>query len=194
MGMWSTVLGFGAGYVLGARKGTDPLKNMQKRARNVVAQRLPTFLQPRAAGDRIDIQDIRHVMTPLPETVTTDSTAADAARIMAEADIGDVLVTEVGTQRLVGIVTDRDITIRAVAVGRDPTSTTVGAIVSEDLTTVRATDTVQEAIARMQAANVRRLPVIEHGVAIGMISLGDLSLAADTGPTLADITMASPDQ
>jgi CBS domain-containing protein len=194
MGILTTALGFGAGYVLGARKGTDPLKSMQNRARGAVAQRRPAFLQPRAARETIDVRDIRHVMTPLPETVTTDSTVADAARIMAEADIGDVLVTEVGTQRLVGIVTDRDITIRGVAIGRDPTSTPVGAILSDDLTTVRPTDTVQEAIARMEAANVRRLPVIEDGIAIGMVSLGDLSLATDTGPTLADITMASPDE
>jgi CBS domain-containing protein len=194
MGILTTALGFGAGYVLGARKGTDPLKNMQNRARGAVAQRLPAFLQSRPAGVTIDVRDIRQVMTPLPETVTTDATVAEAARVMAEAAIGDVLVTEEGTQRLVGIVTDRDITIHAVAVGRDPTSTRVDEIISGDLTTVRPTDTVQEAIARMEAANVRRLPVVEDGIAIGMVSLGDLSLATDTGPTLADITMASPDE
>jgi len=79
-----------------------------------------------------DVQ-VRDVMTVAPETVSLDAPLTAAARLMAEKDIGDVIVIEPGTERVAGIVTDRDIAIRAVAQRRDPDTTTVEEIFSRDL-------------------------------------------------------------
>src|SRR6266566_653182 len=79
-----------------------------------------------------DVQ-VRDVMTAAPETVTLDAPLTAAARLMAEKDIGDVIVIEPGTERVAGIVTDRDIAVRAVAEGRNPDTTTVEGIFSRDL-------------------------------------------------------------
>jgi CBS domain-containing protein len=191
MGFWSTLLSFGAGYALGANKDKEVVRGLQEKARDVVVERLPASLRSRGS---LDLREVREVMTALPETVTPDTTIAEAARFMAEGDIGNVLVTEGPRGRVVGIVTDRDITIRAIASGMDPATTPVVKIMSGPPTTVAPTDTVHEAIARMRSANVRRLPVVEDGTAIGVVSLGDLSLETDTGPALADISTATPDR
>jgi CBS domain-containing protein len=192
MGFWSTLLSFGAGYALGANKDKEIVKDLQGKARGVVAERLPSSFRSR--GDRVDLREVREVMTALPQSVTPDTTIAEAARRMAEGDMGDVLITDKKTGRLVGIVTDRDITIRAIATGQDPATTAVRTIMSADPTTVAPTDTVQEAIARMRSADVRRLPVIEDGISLGVVSLGDLSQETDAGPALADISNARPDR
>jgi CBS domain-containing protein len=192
MGIWSTLLSFGAGYALGANKDKEIVKGLQDKALDAVGERLPASLRSRRGS--LDLREVREVMTALPEIVTPDTTIAEAARLMAEGDIGDVLITEGPRGRVVGIVTDRDITIRAIASGVDPTTTPVGKIMSGSPTTVAPTDTVHEAIARMRSANVRRLPVVEDGTAIGVVSLGDLSLETDAGPALADISTAFPDR
>ena len=95
---------------------------------------------------------------------------------------------------MVGIVTDRDIAIRAIAAGDDPSTTTVKSIMTDHVESVSPSDTLEEAKARMRSANIRRLPVVENGKLVGVLSLGDLSLATDTGATLADISVASPDR
>jgi CBS domain-containing protein len=193
MGFWSTLLSFGAGYALGANKDKELVRGLQGKARDVVGDRLPGSLL-KSRGDRLDLREVREVMTALPETVSTTTTVAEAARLMAEGHFGDVLVTQGKKDRVVGIVTDRDITIRAIAADLDPATTPVEKIMSRDLAIVAPTDTVHEAIDRMRSADVRRLPVVEDGVALGIVSLGDLSSAVDTGHALADISKASPDQ
>ena len=82
---------------------------------------------------------------------------------MADDDIGDVLVAESKTKRLVGIVTDRDIAIRAVAESRDPVTTEVKDVVSSEVVSVDPRDTVRETLELMRGLNVRRLPVVEAG-------------------------------
>ena len=188
MGAFTTIVGFGAGYLMGATKGPAQLD----KARQAVGQKLPGALR----RGEIDVREVREVMTAVPQTVTREAMLTEAARMMADGDVGDVLVIEPGTERVIGIVTDRDITIRAIAADRDPSATTVGSIVSTDLETVAPTDSVDEAMSRMRAANVRRLPVVQDGKAIGVVSLGDLSRATDqgAGATLADLTMARPDR
>ena len=79
-------------------------------------------------------QTIRDVMTANPRTVTPSTSVVDAARVMRESDIGDVVVIAEG--RLCGILTDRDIVVRALAEGRDPVRTRVGDICSQELITV----------------------------------------------------------
>lgn len=133
-------------------------------------------------------QDIRTVMTPDPITVETNAAVVDAARAMRDADTGDVIVTDGGD--LAGIVTDRDIAVRAVARGADPTATEVGSICSRELTVLEPDQTVDEAIALMRERAVRRLPVVEGGRPIGIVSLGDLAVQRDEGSVLGEISAA----
>jgi CBS domain-containing protein len=196
MGLVSTVIAFGAGYLTGAKRDSAMVQQVRDRVRGTVSQRMGRLSEGgQSTGDGLtDIRQVSEVMTATPETVGPDTTLVDAARRMRDGDFGDVLVVESGTQDLIGIVTDRDITIRAVAGGRDPNTTTVRSILSGEPQTVSPTDTIDVAKARMRAANVRRLPVIEDGRVVGIVSLGDLSIATDAGATLADISVASPDR
>jgi len=110
---------------------------------------------------------------------------------MRERDIGDVIVLE--DDRVVGILTDRDIVVRAVAEGRTPTETRVGDIGSRDPETLRPDDTVEDAVRIMREKAVRRIPVVENGRPIGIVSIGDLAVETDTDSALADISVAEPD-
>ena len=190
MGVMGTIVGFGAGYALGANRSAAPIKRAEGMVRDAVAQRLP--VQLRSIGSQ-ESRPVRDVMTAVPQTVSLDTPIADAARMMADEGIGDVIVVEQGTDAVVGIVTDRDIAIRAVAKGMGP-STEVGDIYSRDLVALAPTSTVREALDLMRDLNVRRLPVVEHDLALGVVSLGDLSSEADAGPALADISAARPDR
>jgi CBS domain-containing protein len=104
--------------------------------------------------------------------------------------VGAIVVTE--GEQVKGIVTDRDIAVRGVAEGLDPSSTVVEQISSSDLTTLGPDDSVEEAAGAMRDNNVRRLPVVEDGRPVGIISLGDVSQEQDAGETLADISAAAP--
>jgi signal-transduction protein with cAMP-binding, CBS, and nucleotidyltransferase domain len=104
-------------------------------------------------------------------------------------DAGTVLVAD-ETERLIGIVTDRDIAIRAVAEGLDPLSTTVGDISSPYPTTVSPGTSVRDAVKLMREHDVRRLPVIEGERPVGVVSLGDLAILQDPSSVLADISAA----
>ena len=140
-----------------------------------------------------DVQ-VRDVMTAAPETVTLDAPLTAAARLMAEKDIGDVIVIEPGTERVAGIVTDRDIAIRAVAQGRNPDTTTVEEIFSRDLVAADPADLVGHVIELMEDLKVRRLPVVEADRAVGIVSLGDLAVETNVGSALAEISAAAPDR
>jgi len=140
-----------------------------------------------------DVQ-VPDVMTAAPETVTLDAPLTAAARLMAEKDIGDVIVIEPGTERVAGIVTDRDIAIRAVAQGRNPDTTTVEEIFSRDLVAADPADLVAHVIELMEDLKVRRLPVVEADRAVGIVSLGDLAVETNVGSALAEISAAAPDR
>lgn len=133
-------------------------------------------------------QDIRTVMTPDPVTVDANAALVDAASAMHDADVGDVIVTEDGA--VAGILTDRDIVIRATARGSDPVNTTVGDVCSRELAFLEPDQTVDEAIAIMRDRALRRLPVLEEGRPIGIVSLGDLAVQRDRGSVLGDISAA----
>jgi CBS domain-containing protein len=189
MGVMGTILGFGTGYALGANRRAAPIQQAEGKVREVVIQRLPVAFR---SGGFNETREVREMMTALPETVTPETTIEVAARIMSDQAIGDVIVVESGTERVVGIVTDRDFTVRALANGMGP-STKVGEICS-DVVAVPPTATVRGALNLMKDLNVRRLPVVEDDLAIGVVSLGDLSNEAGAGSALADISAASPDR
>jgi len=132
-------------------------------------------------------------MTAAPEAVRTTDTVQDAAARMKSHDIGDVLVED-EQGRLVGLITDRDIVIRAAAEGWSPVATTVAAVFTREVASVAPTDSVHDAVALMRARDVRRLPVVESGKAVGIVSLGDISIETTPDSLLADISTAAPDR
>lgn len=133
---------------------------------------------------------IRDVMTPEPVTVATNTTLEQAARHMRDAGIGNVIVLE--GEKITGILTDRDIVVRAVAEGWDPTQTPVGEVASRDLTTIAPDETVDAAVALMRERSIRRLPVVQSGRPVGIVSLGDLALERDPDSCLGEISAAPP--
>ena len=130
-------------------------------------------------------QSIRDVMTSDPQTVPADATLQDAAREM-KGDIGAVLVEDNGN--VAGILTDRDIVVRAIAEGRDPSSTKVGDIATRDVQTLTPDSSVDDAIRIVREHNVRRIPVVEDGRPAGIVSIGDLALERDSDSALADLS------
>lgn len=129
---------------------------------------------------------VKEVMTTGPITLDRDASLTEAARVMRDQGIGDVIVVEGDAAE--GIVTDRDIVIRAVAEGADPNTTRLGQVVSSDLTSVAPDDPVERAIELMREKAVRRLPVLEGGKPVGVVSLGDLAIQRDADSVLADIS------
>jgi CBS domain-containing protein len=130
-------------------------------------------------------------MTRDPRTVSPSDSIVDAARVMNEADIGDVIVAE--GDEIQCIVTDRDIVVRGVAEGRDPQSTSVSDVCTPSLETIEPSASVDDALRKMREADIRRLPVVEDGRPVGIVSLGDLAVEREPDSTLADISAASPD-
>jgi CBS domain-containing protein len=137
-------------------------------------------------------QSIRDVMTTDPVSLPATASLVEAAECMKQRNIGDVVVTDEG--RVCGIVTDRDIVVRAVAENRPVDGTTLGDICSKELVTVSPTDTTDDAVRLMREQALRRLVVIENGNAVGVVSIGDLAIDLDRGSALADISAAPPNQ
>lgn len=135
---------------------------------------------------------IRDVMTAQPKCLDGTATLADAARAMRGADIGDVLVQEDG--KTVGIVTDRDIVVRAIAAGRNPNETTLKDVCTGHLTCVGPDDTVDDAMRLMKQHAIRRVPVLEDGIAVGIVSLGDLAVERDERSVLGQVSAAPPNK
>jgi len=134
--------------------------------------------------------NIREVMTPNPRTVSPDDTIQSAARIMRDEDTGAIPVVENG--RPVGMVTDRDIVVRAVADGGQ-VSRPVRDIVTTGVISVTPEMSTREANELMSEHQVRRLPVVENDQLVGIVSLGDLAVKEGkdrrTGDTLQDISV-----
>jgi CBS domain-containing protein len=119
----------------------------------------------------------REIMTPDATFCPDDTTAADAARMMADDDIGAVPVCD-ADGRLAGVVTDRDLAVKIVAEGRDPATVRLGELLDGgEVVTVGADDSVEEAIRTMKDHAVRRLPVIDGTSLVGMVSQADIARA-----------------
>ena len=137
-------------------------------------------------------QTVRDIMTFAPLTLPMSAVATDAARLMKEQDIGDVIVVD--GSRPCGIVTDRDLVVRVLGEARDPQQTKLSDISSPDLKAVRPDDPVDEAVRVMRSEALRRLPVTEDGQVVGVVSIGDLAIERDPSSALADISAASANQ
>jgi CBS domain-containing protein len=138
-------------------------------------------------------QKIREVMTTDPITLNATATVFEAAQAMRERGIGSVLVTD-SSDRLCGIVTDRDIVIRGIAAGKDPVRTPLQDVYSEALTELTPEDTVDNAIKLMAKKGIRRIPIMEGARPVGILSLGDLALARDPNSALGGISASAPNE
>jgi CBS domain-containing protein len=132
---------------------------------------------------------VRDSMTRQPATCAPGDTCAQAATLMKQEDCGSIPVVD--GRRLVGIVTDRDIVIRAVAAGKDPKTTRVAEIMSADPITVSPEDDLSEAAKTMAERQVRRLPVVEDGVLVGLLVTAHVARhesSSETGETMKEIS------
>ena len=137
---------------------------------------------------------VRDVMTQGVTAVPPDTPLSQAAQAMRDEDIGAVLVC--AEDRLVGLVTDRDITLRVVADGADPQVIDVGMVCTPDPRCVGPDEEAEHAAALMRRYAVRRLPVLSEGLPVGIVSMGDLARHRDPDSALADVSRAdaSPGQ
>ncbi|GAA1522686.1 CBS domain-containing protein [Streptomyces albidochromogenes] len=135
---------------------------------------------------------VREVMTAAPVTVGPQTSVAEVARVMRDEGIGAVLVAE--GDELRGLVTDRDLAVRIVAREGDIADYSAADACSDELITVSLDDDLDLAVSLMRRHAVRRLPVVEDGLPVGIVSLGDLAVAGDTDSALADISAADPSQ
>ena len=120
---------------------------------------------------------VSEVMTREVQTVRPDQPVQEAASFMLSADAGSIPVTD--GERLIGMITDRDIAVRGIAKGYGP-ETPVRELMTDDLVIARIDDDVEEVASRMSQAQVRRLPVIDQDERLcGIVSLGDLSRETD---------------
>jgi signal-transduction protein with cAMP-binding, CBS, and nucleotidyltransferase domain len=134
---------------------------------------------------------IQDIMTKEIHTVDAKTPLMTVARLMRDKRIGGVLVTN-PNGKLCGIVTDRDIVVRADALAKPLDKTQVGDICSGELVQVAPDASLDEAVAIMRRHSIRRIPVVRDGVPIGIVSIGDLARHKDPKSALADISSAPP--
>jgi signal-transduction protein with cAMP-binding, CBS, and nucleotidyltransferase domain len=129
---------------------------------------------------------LREVMAKDPVTLSSDTPLVEAARNMKDKNIGDVIVLD--GDNMCGVVTDRDIVVRAIAEGRDPEETKLGDVCTHDVVTLGPDASVDDAVKLMREKAVRRIPVEEDGKPIGIVSLGDIAMEHNPNSILADIS------
>jgi len=133
---------------------------------------------------------INEFMTPDPVVLPETATAVEAAKTMRDEAIGSVIVQRDGG--ICGIVTDRDIVVRVLAEGRDAAHARLGDICSQELATVEPDDDLGKAIRLMRDKAIRRVPVVDRGQPVGILTLGDLAAERDPESALGTISAAPP--
>ena len=128
---------------------------------------------------------VQDIMTKDPSCVTPDATVREAAQVMGREDVGIVpVIAGESDKKLLGVVTDRDIALRVVAEGREPDSTKVAEIASQNLATVDPQQDIDEALRLMAEHQVRRLPVVEEdGRLVGILAQADVARHLDASRT-----------
>ena len=129
----------------------------------------------------------RDIMTKNPTAAHREMTLQEVARLMRDGDFGVLPVVERETSRLVGILTDRDMVVRAVADGRNVTETTVSDVMSDKLFTAKPDDFAFEAVRTMGERQVRRIPIVDDaGVLQGIIAMADIALEMEDEREIAE--------
>jgi CBS domain-containing protein len=122
-------------------------------------------------------KSVRDAMTENPRSIDASASVVEAARLMREEHIGSLPITD--DEKLVGMITDRDITTRVVSEAADPKTTSVGDVCSRDVIAVETDKDHEEALALMARHQVRRLPVVENGRLVGIVAQADIALSED---------------
>jgi CBS domain-containing protein len=140
-------------------------------------------------------KQIRDVMTANPECVSETDSLRDVARIMKDRDTGVVPV--VNGRKIVGLITDRDIVVRGLAEGKNMENASISELMTKQVRTVRDDASVNDALALMDNAEVRRVAVVNgNDELVGIVSLGDISVKSDkdskVGKTVESISGAPP--
>ena len=144
-----------------------------------------------ADTDELDAatQRVSDVMSTDVVALESSSPLRVAAEVMRDEDVGSIIVTDGG--RIAGIVTDRDLVVRAMATGRDASATELSSIETERVVTMPPADPVERAMSLMREHAVRRIVVVdESDKPVGVVSVGDLARRRDPGSVLADISAA----
>lgn len=135
---------------------------------------------------------IRDIMTPDPLAVPATTSVQEAAQLMRDHGVGAIIIRD-DTGHVTGLITDRDIAVRVCAEGRAPERTAVARACSEEtIAMISPDDDVHQAVLMMREKAIRRIPVVENGRPIGIVSLGDLALAEDPKSALGEISRAQP--
>ena len=131
----------------------------------------------------------KDVMTQDPACCLPDELVIDVAQLMLDEDVGSVPVIEdEGTKKLIGIVTDRDLALKVVAEGRDPKSTKVADVMTRQVVTCYADDSLQKALDAMSEHQLRRIPVVDKGEHIvGIIAQADVATRVDEPEKTAEV-------
>jgi CBS domain-containing protein len=145
--------------------------------------REPTDLDRTATEEeaRTMAKSVRDAMTGDPRSIGATASVVEAARLMREQDIGSLPITD--DEKLVGMITDRDITMRVVAEAADLKATSVGDVFSRDLISVEPDEDLQEALQLMARHQVRRLPVVENDRLVGIVAQADIALGENEKKT-----------
>lgn len=134
---------------------------------------------------------VAEVMTEQVMSVPTTAPVRQAAEMMRDNDIGDVVVVDGGVLR--GVLTDRDIVVRVVADNKDPNTVAVGEVCSGNVVAAQPDTTIDDAVRAMRGRAVRRMPVIDsERHPVGVVSIGDFARSEDPHSALADISDAPP--
>ena len=139
-------------------------------------------------------KSVRDAMTEDPRSIGASASVVEAARLMREQHIGSLPVTE--DERLVGMITDRDITTRVVAESAVPETTSVEDVYSRELISVEPDKGLEEALQLMARHQLRRLPVVENGRLVGMVAQADIALKENerTGELVGAISEPSEEE
>jgi CBS domain-containing protein len=120
------------------------------------------------------VDSVRDAMTENPRSIVASASVVEAARLMREGHIGSLPITD--DEKLVGMITDRDITTRVAAEAANPSTTSVGDVCSRDPVSVEPDNDLEEALQLMARHQVRRLPVVENGRLVGIVAQADIAL------------------
>jgi len=120
----------------------------------------------------------KEIMTPAPQCCAAETPLNEVANLMVEADCGEIPVTD-SANRLIGVITDRDIVCRVVAKGKNPTAVTAGECMTEPVVVVNEETKLEDVLAVMEENQIRRVPVVDgSGCCCGIISQADVALCA----------------
>jgi CBS domain-containing protein len=147
-------------------------------------------------GEEYSSMRVENIMTPSPATCHRDTRLQEAARLMLSCDCGAIPVVEEGTNHPIGVITDRDITVRSVGEGRNPLDMKVGDCMSSPVETISSETSLEECLDKMEASQIRRMIVVDQdGKIAGIVSQADVALYApedETAELVHDVSTPTP--